>query len=151
MSIRAITVASFFLITVYAAAQHPTKVRLKEKVDVPINSGGKSVLISVPPGTALNVRFVKGEALTLEYLGSLVEVESKKTDFNDQLAYRKAEEERKSKLITDTLLADARIKKEAEAKELKLKYLNIKESIANLKRNINLSNPNIRLIQMITS
>ena len=131
-----ITIASILLIAAFAEAQHPAKVRLKEKVEVPINSGGKSVAISVPPGTVLNVRSVKGEVLTLEYLGSLVEVSSKKTDLSDQLAFRRAEEDRKARLIADTHLAEAKMKKEKEKQEQQNEYRDIKQSVAYIKQNL---------------
>ena len=119
-----------------ASAETPTRVRLKEKLDVPIVTDGKTYgAVTLPPGTALPVRSANGDTLFLDYRGSSVTVPASKTDFGDQIAAAKAEEERIRLIAENARLAEERRMQEREAKKPQEAYEQAQKSVARMKRN----------------
>lgn len=138
MKTKYILLATMVVQAAWAFAQTPTRVRLKEKVEVPIITDGKSYgAVTLPPGTVLAVRSAKDDIVTLEYRGSLVPVPVSKTDFGDQVAAVKAQEEQKRRDAENARLAEEQRVQEREAKKPQRAYEEAKRGVARMKRNIN--------------
>lgn len=121
-----------------ALAQTPSTVLLKENLEIPIIVEGKSRgTFTLPKGSKLTVRAVKGDNLTLEHSGSLITVLASQTDFGDQTVAIKAQEEKKRRDVEDTQLAEERKIQEQEAKKPQIEYEYAKKYIVQMRQNIN--------------
>lgn len=151
MKTKYILLAVMALQSAWVLAQTPTRVRLKEKVDVPIVTDGKSYgAVTLQPGTVMSVHAAKSDTITLEYRRSLVQVPVSKTDFGDQIAAVKAQEERKRRDAEDARLAEERRIQEREAKKPQEAYEQAKKGVARMKRNINwFVGPDVDLAQQL--